>query len=674
MTMTNIEKIKRIEELTDELNATSILYDKGFPVISDKEWDKKYFELKQLEEEIAEAKSNSPTQSIPFTFVTELKKVSHNHPMLSLDKTKDLATVKNFIGNKKWIAMAKMDGLTCSLHYIDGNLVSAETRGNGIEGEDVTHNAMVIPSIPKSIHYKEELIVDGEIICTYKNFEEFSTSYKNPRNFASGSIRLLDAKECYDRKLTFIAWDVIKGFPEKDTLSSKIIELRQYNFLTVPLSIENDITPTIDKAIEVLKDHSKFQSYPIDGIVFKYDNIEEYNNAGRTDHHFKGGLAYKFYDETYDTKLRNIEWTIGRMGVLTPVAIYDDVNIEGTICNRASLHNLSVMNTLFHNTTPYVGQNIKVFKSNLIIPQIYSTEEYKIEDEEEYQFLSPPIICPYCGERTKVKQDNESKILYCNNPNCAGKLINRLDHFAGKKGLDIKGLSKSTFEKLIDWGWINNLQDIFTLKEHRKEWINKSGFGIASVDKILNAIEASRKTTMSKYISALGIPMIGKVAAEALEQKFLTYESFKETVTGSNKKELYNIPGIGEVMIDTILNYDFTEADFIFKNFIQIEQNIVKEEISSDLLKNMIFCITGKTRVYKNRDELANVIKSYGGKVTSSVTSKTTYLINDDINSKSSKNVTAKKLHIPIINEDEFLTLITPPNEKTEPSYLASAT
>lgn len=677
MTMTNTEKIKRIEELTDELNATSILYDKGFPVISDKEWDEKYFELKQLEEEIAETKSNSPTQSIPFVFVTELKKVSHNHPMLSLDKTKDLTTIKNFIGSKRWIAMAKMDGLTCSLHYINGELISAETRGNGIEGEDVTHNAMVISSIPKIINYKKELIVDGEIICTYKNFEKFSTSYKNPRNFASGSIRLLDSEECYKRNLTFVAWDVIKGFETEETLTDKIIKLRQYNFITVPLTICNSITPTIEDAVIFLKEHCSIKSYPIDGIVFKYDNIKEYNAAGRTDHHFKGGIAYKFYDETYSTKLKHIEWTMGRTGVLTPVAIFDPVEIEGSIVERASLHNVSIMKQTLGDCA-YVDEPLKIYKANMIIPQVAEAGPKYNHDQviaaNKVPANDSPEFCPICNKPVEYIDNSGVITLICSNPACDGKLINRLDHFAGKKGLDIKGLSKSTFEKLIDWGWINNLQDIFTLKEHRKEWINKSGFGIASVDKILNAIEASRKTTMSKYISALGIPMIGKVAAEALEQKFLTYESFKETVTGSNKKELYNIPGIGEVMIDTILNYDFTEADFIFKNFIQIEQNIIKEEISSDLLKNMIFCITGKTRIYKNRDELANVIKSYGGKVTSSVTSKTTYLINDDINSKSSKNVTAKKLHIPIINEDEFLTLITPPNEKIEPSYLASAT
>ena len=666
-----LEQKQEMIHLIRKLNQATIAYDEGTPLISDKEWDDMYFNLMELEKETGENLPNSPTHSITFKVVSELKKVEHNHPMLSLDKTKDLTVVESFLKGHDWIAMAKMDGLTCSLRYLDGKLISAETRGNGIIGEDITHNAMVIPSIPKSIWYdKGELVIDGEIICTYKDFKKFKDDYKNPRNFAAGSIRLLDSKECYKRHLTFVAWDIIKGFDTEKTLTDKIIKLRNYNFKTVPLTISNSITPSIKDAVTFLKEHCSIESYPIDGIVFKYNNIKEYNKAGRTDHHFKGGIAYKFYDEIYNTKLRNIEWTMGRMGALTPVAIYDDVNIEGTICNRASLHNLSIMNNLFHNTAPYVGQNIKVFKSNLIIPQIYSTEKYEIKDGVEYQFLSPPIICPYCGEPTKVKQDNESKILYCNNPNCEGKLINRLDHFCSKKGLDIKGLSKATLEKLIDWEWVTKIEDLFLLKNHREEWINKSGFGIASVDKILNAIENGKICNFSSFLCAIGIPLIGKVASKTLEKEFITYNNFRDAIDQKDEK-LYYLEGIGEVMINNILNFDYTEADTLYKWIVPIAATPSSNDA---VLKNKVFCITGKIKNWKNRDELKSFIESKGGKVTGSVTSKTSYLINNDTSSKTAKNLTAIKLNVPIINEDEFLTLVTPPNEDIEPNYLMPAT
>ena len=671
--MTYEEKIKKIQELTDLLNIASSLYDKGFPTLSDEEWDKAYFKLQRLEKEVGEFKPNSPTQSIPFTFVTELKKVKHNHYMLSLDKTKDINVIKSFIGEKKWVAMAKMDGLTCSLRYLNGKLVSAETRGNGVEGEDVTHNAMVIPSIPKEIEYKSELIVDGEIICTYKNFKNFSDTYRNPRNFASGSIRLLNSKECAERGLTFVAWDVIKGFIDKQTLTEKIIELRQYNFITVPITIENDITPTIEEAIDQLKTFSQLHSFPIDGIVFKYDNIKEYNAAGRTDHHFKGGLCLKFYDETYSTKLRTIEWSMGRTGILTPVAVFEPVNIDGTEVTRASLHNVSVMRDILGECA-YVGEPLEVYKSNMIIPQIYSAGPkmtYKEVKANGGKAANDVIDrCPICGEYLSVIHENEIERVYCNNPQCTGKLVNRLDYFCSKKGLDIKGLSKATLEKLIEWNWLLTIEDLFKLSQYRATWINKTGFGPASVDKILNAIDVAKECTPAQFLTALGIPYVGKVASEALMKKFKTYNNFREAVKNKSS-ELYNIAGIGEVMIENLLKYNYSEADSIFEHY--IKEKIV-EKTTNDLLKDKVFCITGKTKLYKNRDELAEVIKSYGGKVASSVTSKTTYLINNDTTSTSSKNTTAKKLNVPIINEEEFKTLITPPNEKIEPSYLASAT
>ena len=650
-----------IAALIRKLNEATKAYDAGNPIMSDKEWDDLYFKLKSKEDETGVIFPNSPTQHIYFEKVSELKKVKHNHPMLSLDKTKNIEDIKSFINGHSWIAMAKMDGLTCSLRYLDGKLVSAETRGNGIEGEDITHNAKVISSIPQTINYKKELIVDGEIICTYEDFEQFKNDYKNPRNFASGSIRLLDSEECQKRYLTFIAWDCFCDnhfydnylnypFNTQKTLSLKLQILKDLGFIIV-LNITDIDTTSIDLAISSLKENSS--NYPIDGIVFKYDIIDEYEAAGRTDHHFKGGLAYKFYDETYETHLKNIEWTMGRTGILTPVAIYNDIEIEGTVCNRASLHNYSIMKELFHNQVPMVNQEITIFKSNQIIPQVKSVKKYEIKDDEEYQFLPAPFICPYCGKHTKIKQDNDSQFLYCDNPLCEGKLINKLEHFCGKKGLDIKGLSKATFQKLIDWGWLENLEGVFNLNKYRNEWIKKSGFGIASVDKILKSIEEHKHTTLDAFISAIGIPLIGRAVAKDLINYFETYEDFRNAVDDKDY-HFYNLNNFGEEMDNSIKNFDYTEADRISK-FLIFETFIVNNNKINDNLTGKTIVITGKLTNFKNRAELKSVIEAHGGKVVDSISAKTDILINNDVNSTSSKNKAAQARNIPIISELDFI-------------------
>ena len=374
----------RIRDLINKLNYYTKKYDEGNPEISDKEWDNMYFELQDLENWTGLYFEDSPTQKVIFQEVSKLNKVEHNHPMLSLDKTKSIDAVKSFLGNKDFICMAKMDGLTCSLRYLDGKLVSAETRGNGQVGEDILHNALVVKNIPKKINYQNELIVDGEIICTYKDFEPFSNEYKNPRNFASGSIRLLDNSECAKRNLTFVAWDIVKGFDEEkensklltgyynEKLSDKLLKADALGFTIVPFEVNLSEYKTIEQIMEVVKRSSSI--YPIDGLVFKYNDCDEYIAAGRTDHHFKGGLAYKFYDEEYETTIEDIEWTMGRTGVLTPVAILAPIEIDGTEVSRASLHNISIMEKTLHGAG-WKGQRVKVAKMNMIIPQIISAED-----------------------------------------------------------------------------------------------------------------------------------------------------------------------------------------------------------------------------------------------------------------------------------------------------------
>lgn len=363
-----------IRKLIDELNYYTKLYDEGKPEISDKEWDDKYFLLQKMEQKTGIYYEDSPTQRVNYQVVNKLNKVEHSHPMLSLDKTKDIEAVKAFIGNKDYIAMAKMDGLTCSLTYEKGYLVRAETRGNGIVGEDILHNALQVKNIPNKISYKDKLIIDGEIICTYKDFEQFADVYKNPRNFASGSIRLLDSKESSMRKLSFIAWDVIEGLDNCQTLAKKLTQLNELNFTTVPRTynlIKEDATLNDNL---IIQEKCKVLGYPIDGVVYKYNNCKEYEAAGRTDHHFKGGIAFKFYDSCEQTELLNIEYGMSRNGILTPVAIFKEIELEGTIVNRASLSNISILKQTL-GKKPFVGQKIWVSKRNQIIPKIEYAED-----------------------------------------------------------------------------------------------------------------------------------------------------------------------------------------------------------------------------------------------------------------------------------------------------------
>ena len=649
-----------IRDLINKLNYYTKKYDEGNPEIGDKEWDDMYFDLQELESWTGLYFEDSPTQKVIFQEVSKLNKVEHNHPMLSLDKTKSVDAVKSFLGNKDFICMAKMDGLTCSLRYLDGKLVSAETRGNGQVGEDILHNALVVKNIPKRINYQNELIIDGEIICTYKDFEPFAAEYKNPRNFASGSIRLLNSSECAKRNLTFVAWDIVKGFDEEkensklltgyynEKLSDKLLEADALGFTIVPFEVNLSEYKNIEQIMEVVKKSSSM--FPIDGLVFKYNNCDEYIAAGKTDHHFKGGLAYKFYDEEYETTLLDIEWTMGRTGVLTPVAILNPIDIEGTEVSRASLHNISIMEELL-KYAPFKGQKVYVYKANMIIPQISRSEELFMDTiVDKFEYIHIPEICPVCGEATKIVQENESKILMCDNPQCEGKLVNRIEHFFGKKGLDAKGISKATIEKLISWGWVESITDVFELSKHAKEWKNMQGFGEKSVTNILESIERSKSCVLESIISAAGIPLIGRTVARDLAKRFNTYEDFRDAIRKGF--DFTKFDGYGYEMHKAISTFNYTELDNIVENYLTIEKN--NDIINVEKLKDLTFCITGKVHIWKNRDELSKEIEKLGGKVTGSVSKNTNYLINNDVNSTSAKNNKAKELGVQIISEEDF--------------------
>ena len=653
--MTEETKLLNLIDLANNLTRD---YDLGHPTVSDESWDNLYFQIQELEEKLGIYYKHSPTQHIPYDVVNQLNKVEHGHKMLSLQKTKDLSEIEKFLDNSDSLIMLKMDGLTCSLTYIDGELVSAETRGNGIVGEDILHNALQIRSIPNYIpRISGKLVVDGEIICTTKNFEMFASEYKNPRNFAAGSIRLLDSKECAKRKLSFIAWDVIEGLDQYDLLSERLAHIENYGFTIVPYvfypawdAADNDVP--LEDMIDHLKIVAEKDGYPIDGAVAKFNSVSYGKSLGETSHHFKNAMAYKFYDETYPTILTNIEWTMGRTGVLTPVAIFEPVEIDGTIVERANLHNWTVLNETLHGKG-WKGQKIEVFKANMIIPQIASAEE---DDERTKMYFDYPYICPICGSGTVLHQENDSAFVCCDNNACEGKLINRLDHFCGKKGLDIKGLSKATLEKLIDWGWVKNIPSIFALNYCRDEWVLKPGFGSKSVDKILNAIDYSRNTCeLHQFICALGIPLIGSSASKELCKHFDTYQQFREAI--DNNYQFFTLPNFGIEMHRAIMNFDYSEADAMVQSDIITFKDSITETVQDTSLDGLTFVITGKLNHFKNRDAIKDKIESLGGKVTGSVSKNTNYLINNDKDSTSSKNKSAKTLGIPILNEEDFIKM-----------------
>ncbi len=654
-----IHNFDTMRELIDKLNYYTKLYDEGHPAITDKEWDDMYFQLQELEKEFGIILTQSPTIHVDYLVRNNLPKVEHNHPMLSLDKTKNEEEVVNFLNGHDAIAMAKMDGLTCSIRYLDGAIVSAETRGNGVIGEDISHNIFFVKGIPAEIPIKDEVIIDGEVICTYKDFDQYSTDFANPRNFAAGSIRLLSNKECAARNLTFIAWDCIKGLDNCEKLSDKLYQLNNWGFDIVPyIPILKDMIDIdhIKHSIILLQEWVKdpdFQ-YPIDGIVFKFNNCKYYQSLGYTGHHFRGGLAFKFYDEEYATYLRDIEWSMGKTGQITPVAIFDPVDDGESVVTRASLHNLNIMKQIL-GETPHKGQKIWVCKQNQIIPQVTrSISDFYDESGVNWKerILTPPSICPICGEPTYIKDD----FLYCSNTNCEGKFINRLDHFVGKKGLDIKGLSKATLQKLINWEWVTCLSDIFKLYQHKDEWYKKDGFGVKSVDNILNAIENAKDCELWQFISSLSIPLIGSTYAKEICRHEVDWFNIREDIEGQYK--FTNWDGFGYEMDKSLHSFDYEEADKLAFEILHLKNSLYNQVIKESMITGMTFCITGKLNTFKNRDEVKKQIEAVGGKVVDSVSKKTNYLVNNDINSTSAKNQKAKQLNIPIITESELAEML----------------
>lgn len=652
-----MEKVKRIKDLVKQLNEyRDAYYNEARSIVSDAEYDRLFDELSELEKETGVVYANSPTQTVGYVVKSELEKVKHSHPMLSLDKTKSVDDLVKFAREKDCILSLKMDGLTCLLTYENGELVQAETRGDGEVGELITHNAKVFDNIPLTIDYKGHFEIEGEAIITYDDFNKINESlsedkkYKNPRNLASGSVRQLDSKIASQRHIKFIAWKV-----PTEVASNSFINRLQYaaelGFDTVPfLPIRgNSNAEFINIVIEQLQRRANERSFPIDGLVATYNDITYGESLGMTGHHPKHSIAFKFYDEEVETVLKNIEWSMGKIGSLTPVAIFDPVEIDGTMVERASLHNVSILTKL----DLQIGDTIIVYKANQIIPQV--KENLSAKDRES-AYIRIPSQCPVCESSTQIVKENDSEVLMCTNPHCKGKLLGRVSHFVSKKGMDISGLSEETIKKFIELGWITEITDVYNLEQHYDRLSKMSGFGKKSVDKLRKSIENSKTVRLDKFITSLSIPGIGTSQSRELVKVFNTWDDFRDASVGC-----YNftqIDGFGDVLSKNIHSW-FKDMCGIADNLASLMTFEAKEKQNADnSLDGKSFVVTGKVLRFKNRDEVKTEIEKRGGKVTGSVTKSTYALINNDIESNSSKNKKAKELGVQIINENQLIEML----------------
>jgi DNA ligase (NAD+) len=655
-----VNKTERIKELTKMLNEyRNAYYNESESIISDYEYDKLYDELEKLENETGLSFANSPTKTVGFQVKSELEKIKHSHPMLSLDKTKSVDDLRKFAGDKDCILSLKMDGLTCLLTYENGGLVQAETRGNGDIGELITHNANVFENIPLTIEYKGHFEIEGEAIITYDDFEKINKvlpedkKYKNPRNLVSGSVRQLDNRIAAQRHIKFVAWKVPTEVCSNSFLN-RLKYAKELGFEIVPLftySGKSSDKENLPEMIESLKIKAHDHGYPIDGLVMTYNDIQYGESLGLTGHHPRHSVAYKFYDEEFETTLNNIEWTMGKSGCLTPTAVFEPVEIDGTIVERASLHNMSI----FKDLKLSHGDTITVFKANQIIPQVSDNLDRTLNN-----LCIPPSTCPICGGKTEIVKDNDTEVLMCSNSNCKGKLLGKLSAFASRNKMNIDRLSDETLSKFIARGWLTCFSDIYNLKDYYIHMINMSGFGRKSIDKLIDSIEKSRSVELNRFIAALSIPGVGDSTAKDIS-KHCEYDFDTFVMRLIDKYNWSIIDGIGEKTSQQINEWiDDSGNREDFRKLLQtiIPVNLNTNDNTDQSLAGKNFVITGDVTQFKNRKELQKFIESKGGKVTGSVTSKTNWLINNDVESTSSKNKKARELGIPIISEKDFLEMV----------------
>lgn len=650
----------RVKELNEASNA---YYNTGQSIMSDLEFDCKLKELKRWEDETGIVLSNSPTHNVGAVILDNIKEVTHKTPMLSLEKCHSVEEIEKFANDHDLVASVKLDGLTVRLTYKDGDLVLAESRGNGIVGSDVTEHVKQFTNVPLHINKEGTYVIDGEALIRLDDFAGINKNekYKNSRNLAAGTLSSLDTSVVKDRKLSWYAWEVVEGDSD-NSFYKRLLNAQNLGFDVVPcynitINEFNQLQIHIDNFINI----AEKENLPQDGVVFKFDDVIYGKSLGNTSHHFRNGIAYKIFNDSVETTLRDVEWSCGKTGILTPVAIFDTVDIKGSEVSRASLHNISVMSEILGRS--WKGQRIGVYKANMIIPAVRWAEQFDASKFNDLildvSYNNIPIKCSICGQPTKIVKENDSEILCCTNEACKGRLLGKLSHAASKNALNIDGLSESTIEKFINLGWLNSIQDIYYLVTHENEMKALEGFGDKSVEKLLSSIEKSRNTSLERFIYSLSIPLVGKSASKLVaEAADYDLGKFMNIMTIYGAKYFGSIQGIGDVLISSMDNYFEKQCDKIWqlsKEFVFETKGNYK---TNDLLNGKTFVITGSLNHYSNRNELKEVIESNGGKVSGSISSKTSYLINNDIDSTSSKNKKAKSLGIPIINEEDFANML----------------
>ncbi|MBQ3665115.1 MAG: NAD-dependent DNA ligase LigA [Lachnospiraceae bacterium] len=648
------DKVNRVKELVSLLNqASKVYYQDGNELMSNFDYDKLYDELVELEKDTGFVMSNSPTINVGYEVLSELPKERHESPMLSLDKTKEVEALADFIKGYDGVISWKLDGLTVVLTYREGNLLKAVTRGNGEIGEVITNNAKVFQNIPLTIPYKGELILRGEAVIKYSDFEKINDSiedvsakYKNPRNLCSGSVRQLSNEITAKRNVNFFAFALIKaeGVDFGNSILGQFAWLKTQGFEVV--EHYKVTSKDMAKRVAYFAQAITKSDFPSDGLVLMFDDIAYGNSLGRTAKFPRNGIAFKWKDETAKTTLKEIEWSASRTGLINPVAIFEPVELEGTTVSRASIHNVSVARGLELG----IGDEIEVYKANMIIPQI-------AENHTRSGLTTIPCKCPVCGEETIIKEDNGFQFLYCVNKECPAKKIKRYTHFAGRNAMNIEGMSEETMEKFVDSGYIREFADLYKLSRYEEEIVGTKGFGQKSFDKLMAAIDQSRTTESYRVIYGLGILNIGVTNAKMLCKAF---HNDLEQLLSADREKLMEIDGVGEIIADSFTSYFEDENNRQEYHHLMAELTIVNdenEEEQNDKISGKTFVITGSVHHFANRDEVKQVIEKMGGKVTGSVTKKTDYLINNDVTSSSSKNKKAKELGIPIITEEEFLAM-----------------
>lgn len=626
--------------------ASYAYYGRDNPIMSDKEYDDLYDELSKLEAESEYVLAGSPTQKVQGYVLDGFSKVEHSKPMLSANKTKDVKEIEKFIKGNEFYGSYKLDGLTVVVRYKDGKFVQGITRGTGTVGEDITEQCKFIKNLPMSISYKQDLELRGECVISWNEFKRINeildSPYSHPRNLAAGTLRNLDLNILKNRNLSFIVFECVTDIGE-NSKSKSLSYLNNIGFEIVPFT-KSDCT--VEQANDALQ--PEFYQYPTDGIIFELDSRKLSESLGATSHHECCRMALKWEDELYETILKDIEWNTSKTGLINPVAIFDPVDLDGAITTRATLHNISYIEDLQLG----IGDTIQVYRANMVIPKVHSnltmSNTWKLPDK-----------CPCCGGNVEIHNENGSKTLHCMNPDCKAKLLGKLVHFVSKNAINIDGLSEQTLQKFIDLGWLNSFRDIYYLSEYKEEIYKLDGFGKKSVDKLLQSIEKSRNTTLDRFIYGLCIPLIGRTASKTIAKEFNNQaEEFYDV--WCHGYDFTKLDDFGDTMNNSM--QDFIRDNYRWIAELIVEFNFRESENNGNVkqvLRDKIFVITGSLKFYKNREELVATIERNGGKVSGSVSAKTSYLINNDVTSTSGKNKKAHDLGIPIISEGEFVQMIT---------------